>query len=258
MRSIYPNDCEIPSTAELRLALPLYTLDGMVCWRGSSLLLLRALRRGQGLGVWSIFLLTFALRSVAALSEKPILTVAPSLGDLGEGWTTNLVAYLIDPKSAPSEIDYRTAVDLSVSLNTQREAMKTNGRTGCALVFYGHGDLISNSGLYRVYIQRWKDVRSLHNAWVQFKMNPERVVRDEVAAGEDNYWTQEWWRRTLVRQNLVFRRGLFHVVVEAGAQSDHRPMLRLAEVIDAKIRGLPIPPSCPGAIAAPAPARLPE
>jgi hypothetical protein len=173
--------------------------------------------------------------------ENAILDVAPSVSELGAGWTTSLVAYLLDPRSCPSEIDYHGDAESSPQLGAQREVMKTNGRTGCGLVLYGHGDLIMNSGLYRVYIQRWNNRRSLHNCWVDWKMNPNRIVRDTSPVGEDSFWVNEWWRQTLVRQHLVFRRGLFHVVVEAGAESDFAPMIRLAQVLDAKIRGRSIP-----------------
>jgi hypothetical protein len=173
--------------------------------------------------------------------EKAILDVAPSVSELGAGWTTNLVAYLLDPRSCPSEIDYHGDPASSPELGAQREVMKTNGRTGCGLVLYGHGNLIMNSGLYRVYIQRWNNRRSLHNCWVDWKMNPNRIVRDTSPVGEDSFWVYEWWRQTLVRQHLVFRRGLFHVVVEAGADSDFAPMIRLAQVLDAKIGGRSIP-----------------
>ena len=173
--------------------------------------------------------------------EKAILDVAPSVSELGAGWTTNLVAYLLDPRSHPSEIDYRGDAESSPELGAQREVMKTNGRTGCGLVLYGHGNLIMNSGLYRVYIQRWSNRRSLHNHWVDWKMNPNRIVRDAPPVGEDSFWVNEWWRQTPVRQHLVFRQGLFHVVVEAGADADVAPMIRLGQVLEAKIRGRSIP-----------------
>jgi hypothetical protein len=150
-----------------------------------------------------------------------------------------VIAYLLDPRSHPSEIDYKGNVESSLLLGVQREVMKSNDRSGCALMFYGHGDLVMNRGLYRVYIQRWSSRRSLHNSWVRWKMNPDRVVRDLPPVGEDSFWVNEWWRQTLVRQNFAFRRGLFHVVVEAGAESDSGDLVQLAGVIDAKIRKSP-------------------
>ncbi len=177
----------------------------------------------------------------APLVEKPVTAIVPTLGELGPGWTTNVTAYLVDPRSTPSEIDYQMDAATSVMLSMQRQAMLTNSRTGCGMVLFGRGDLVMNSGLFRVYIQRWKDTRSLHNEWVGWKMNPNRVVRMHPFVGEDFFWTEEWWRRTLVRNNFVFRRGLFHVVVEAGADADPSHILRLAAVIDAKIGGRPVP-----------------
>jgi hypothetical protein len=175
--------------------------------------------------------------TLAVAEEKAILSVMPTLAELGDGWTTNLVAYLIDPRSSPPEIDYQGNPATSPRLDSQRLEMRVNGRTGCGLLFYGRGNLTMNSGLYRVYIQRWNDRRALHNDWVTWKMNPARVVRDMPAVGEDYFWIEEWWRETRLRQNLVFRRGLFHVTIEAGADSDWSAMVRLAQVIDGKIRG---------------------
>jgi hypothetical protein len=183
--------------------------------------------------------------AVAAPPPEPvaILAVTPSPEELGHGWTTNVVAYLLDPKSQPPEIDYRTDPKTSLLLEYQRSVMLTNNRTGCGLILYGRGNLVMNIGLYRVYIQRWDNTRSLHNSWVGWKMDPSRVLRADVSpVGDDCFWTEEWWRQTKVRNNFVFRRGLFHVTVEAGSDSDYRPMVRLAEVIDAKIRGRPVPP----------------
>src|SRR5262249_38086455 len=148
---------------------------------------------------------------VAALPERSVLDVVPSVTELGEGWTTNVVAYLIDARSQPPEIDYQNDPKVSLLLEAQRQAMTTNNRTGCGLVLFGRGDLVMNRGLYRVYIQRWNSKRALHNAWVGWKMNPNRVVRNNSPVGEDFFWIVDWWRQTPVEQDLVFRRGLFHV-----------------------------------------------
>ena len=171
----------------------------------------------------------------AAPQEKAVLDVAPTLQELGSGWTTNIVAYLLDPLSNPPEIDYHGDVRDSPLLEYQRDLMAKTSRTGCGMLLYGRSNLVMNSGLYRVHIQRWSNHRALHNAWVGYKMDPTRVVRDTPAIGEDLFWTNDWWRETLVGRNLVFYRGLFHVVVEAGADSELQPMIHLAQVIDAKI-----------------------
>ena len=161
-------------------------------------------------------LLGLACAVVRAAPEKAVLEVAPTLADLGSGWTTNIVAYLLDPLSHPSEIDYQHGVHDSPLLEYQRDLMSKTSRSGCGMLLYGRGNLVMNSGLYRVHIQRWSNRRALHNAWVGYKMDPTRVVRDTPPIGEDLFWTNDWWRETLVHRNLVFRRGLFHIVVEAG------------------------------------------
>jgi hypothetical protein len=114
--------------------------------------------------------------------------------------------------------------------------MKKDGRTGYAIIHYARKGDAHNADDYRVYIQRWGSIRPLHNAWVDWKMNRNRVLRPGPPLGEDFFWTIDG-----MLQNLAFQRGLFHVVIEAGSASAYEPMLRLAEVIDAKIRGKPIP-----------------
>jgi hypothetical protein len=182
-----------------------------------------------------LLLACFWLVQTWAADEKPISDVAPSLAELGEGWTTNLIAYLLDPRSQPSEIDYLNRKPSPV-LEYHRQEMAKDGRTAYGTIFYGHGDMVMGRGLYRVYIQRWGNTRSLHNRWVDWKMNPNWVVRTNEPVGEDCYWIEDQ-----MFQSLTFRRGLFHVSVEAGLASEYRPMIRLAKVIDAKIRGRPIP-----------------
>lgn len=173
--------------------------------------------------------------------EKAVLEVVPTVVELGNGWTTNLVTYLIDPKSNPSEIDHKGDPATSAEIRDQREDMKTNGRTGCAMILYGRTNLVMNRGLFRVCIQRWNNTRSLHNAWAGWKMNPSRVVRPLRAVGEDVFWVNQWSRDTLVSQDMVFRRGLFHVTIQAGSESDPALIVRLGEAVDAKIRGRPVP-----------------
>lgn len=179
----------------------------------------------------SFVVLLCALR-LSASEVKPILTVVPSLSELGPTWTTNVIAYLLDPRSHPSEIDYRHDIKTSPMLALQRANMEKDGRNAFAIVLYGRGDMTVNQGWHRVYIYRWENRRALHNRWVDWKMNPARIVRSISTPGDDYYWTDDGFM-----QDFTFRRGLFHVSIEAGSLSDYRPIVRLAEVIDAKMRG---------------------
>src|SRR5690242_18295578 len=126
----------------------------------------RAQRLAAAVGI----LLGLACAVVHAAQEKAVLEVAPTLADLGPGWTTNIVAYLLDPLSKPSEIDYQHDVRDSALLEYQRDLMSRTSRSGCGMLLYGRGNLVMNSGLYRVHIQRWSNRRALHNAWVGYKM----------------------------------------------------------------------------------------
>jgi hypothetical protein len=170
-----------------------------------------------------------------AAEEKPVLDVAPTVSELGAGWTTNQVMYLLDPRSQSPEIDY-LGRNPSPVLEYHRQHMKKDGRTAYADIHYGRGNMVVNQGRYMVTIQRWGETRSLDKRWVDWKMNRNWIVRATATAGEDCFWTDDG-----MFQKFTFRRSLFHVVIEAGSASEYMPMLRLGQVIDAKIQGKPIP-----------------
>jgi hypothetical protein len=190
------------------------------------------------------YLASFGPLSAQAGEPKGILEVLPAVTELGQGWTTNLVTYLYDRYSRPSEISYGEDPGNSRFLHWLRTSLQKDnssadclaGRTGYCLAHYGLGDLVFNSGEYQICVMRWSDRRSLHNSWVDWKMSRCRVVRDGVAVGEDFYWSED-----LTAQTLTLRRGLFTVSVTAGLRSDYRPMVHLSEAIDAKIRGRSVP-----------------
>src|SRR5262245_584238 len=64
-----------------------------------------------------------AVSAARAVEEKPLLAVTPSAAELGGKWTTNVIAYLLDPRSQPPEIDYRGEASTSLFLAAQREVM---------------------------------------------------------------------------------------------------------------------------------------
>ena len=66
----------------------------------------------------------FLLCSTAVLGAeaKALLEVAPSVAELGEGWTDRQVQYLIDPLSRPSKIGPEEL------LKTTRAMMARTGR----------------------------------------------------------------------------------------------------------------------------------
>jgi hypothetical protein len=190
-----------------------YVLCGLVCW--------------------------FGLTGVRAAGPKAILDLAPSLTELGEGWTTNLVVSLLDPLSSlPDKRGKPSSTRPSIP-GLKRTGKPTTGM-GWGRFHYGRGDLEVNGGGYFVSIQRWTNTNTLDRVWRQWQTstNAEQQVRSRSAIGEDSYWTE-----TDRFHSLTFRRAVFHVVVECGPKSDHSQLLHLAEVIDHKIS--PRPPSKP-------------
>jgi hypothetical protein len=185
---------------------------------------------------WILLVVTlFVTSDAGAADEKPILELAPTLAELGPGWTTNQVMYLLDPRCQSPEIDYLGRKPSPV-LEYQRQQMRKDGRTAYADIHYGRGNMVVNQGRYMVTIQRWGETRSLDKRWVGWKMNRNRIVRSTATVGEDCFWTDDG-----MFQSLTLRRDLFHVVIQAGSAAEYIPMLRLAQVIDAKIQGKPIP-----------------
>jgi hypothetical protein len=183
----------------------------------------------------NLLLALIGLVQARGAEEKAILDVAPTLAELGEGWTTNVVAYLLDPRSRPTEIDYhRDDPKSSPVLEIHRKQMAADGRTGYGMMLCGCSNTVANAGFCRVYIQRWGNTRTLHNRWVDWKMLPTRVLHAHPPVGEDSFW-----REDCMFQEFTFRRGLFHVCIEAGHGFDYRLLVHVAEIIDAKIRDKP-------------------
>jgi hypothetical protein len=186
----------------------------------------------------SLLALVICLGRTEAASERAVLEVAPSLGELGAGWTTNSIVALLDAKSqAPGTSSKRTADPKGKQTATLlRDTGGAKGQMGWVRMEYGRGDLVLNRGAYFVSIQRWGNTNALEKAWSGWKTRPDYMTWRGPAIGEACYWTEyEKYH------GLTFRRGLFHIVVSCGSESEHSGLLRLAEVIDAKIAGRPIP-----------------
>ena len=166
--------------------------------------------------------------------EKAILEVVPSLAELGDGWTTNAVVSLLDPLSRPWQIEGQTGG--KGQTNFLRTTPKTQNPMGWGRFCFGRGDMVLNRGAYFVSIQRWGETNALDKAWKGWETRPDYTLWRGPPIGEGCYWTQDD-----KFHGVTFRRGLFHVVITCGAQSDHSGLFRLAEVTDAKIAGRPIP-----------------
>jgi hypothetical protein len=180
--------------------------------------------------------LLISLVSANAAAEKPVLDVAPSLAELGEGWTTNSIISLLDPLSQPSGIAFKKPAEPKGLTGVPRTARSIKGRMGWVRMEYGRGDMVLNGGAYFVSIQRWGSTNALEKAWKGWKSRPDYTAWRGPPIGEACYWTEDE-----KYHGLTFRRGLFHVVVTCGSLSDHSGLFRLVEVIDAKIAGRTIP-----------------
>ena len=71
-----------------------------------------------------LLLVLIFLTQARPAEEKPILEIAPTLAELGAGWTTNIVAYLLDPLSKPAVIAYRGNSESDRLLDHLRTTMK--------------------------------------------------------------------------------------------------------------------------------------
>jgi hypothetical protein len=178
--------------------------------------------------------LVAAFLALAAMAEpveeRSLLELAPRLSELGAGWRTNYTAYLIDPWSHPPETAHQGNPETNPLLAFQRERMAQDGRTGYGWFLYGRDDSVVN-GWYALYIQRWTRPRELHNRWVDWKMTLTRVLHDCPPVGEDCFW-----REDCMFQEFSFRRGVYHVIIEAGVTRDYRSLWEIARVVDAKLR----------------------
>jgi hypothetical protein len=135
---------------------------------------------------------------------------------------------VLDPRSAGVPARSNQSPAQLLGTNHSPSQAKLSQAMGWARFHYGRGDLVVNRGAYFVSVQRWTSTNALNTAWRQWRISSEGSLNDAI--GEDAFWT-----RTERFHRLIFRRGLFHVVVECGPKSDHSQLLHLAEVIDAKI-----------------------
>jgi hypothetical protein len=185
---------------------------------------------------WGLLFVCLCLAPAQAAQEKAILDVAPSLTELGAGWTTNSIVTLLDPLSHPSGVAFKKQPDAKVMTNFLQTPLKTKGQMGWGRFHYGRGDMVLNGGLYFVSLQRWGNTNALEKAWKGWKTRPDNAVWRGPPIGEHCYWTEDE-----KFHGLTFRRGLFHAVVTSGSKSDRSGLIRIAEVIDDKITGRPIP-----------------
>jgi hypothetical protein len=186
-----------------------------------------------------IFLLPmlFWLPPAKADEQKAILELAPSLTELGGGWVTNQVIYLLDPRSHPAELVGPEIANSDQFMEEQRDRLKGSGRTGWGRLRYRHRAETGGDGEHLVYVERWEKIEALGNKWARCVKTPPGA-HPGPAIGDDAYWFED--KQFLY---LVFRRNLFLVQVVSRSRSGLSQMIRMARVIDSKIVGPVVPES---------------
>jgi hypothetical protein len=149
-------------------------------------------------------------------AERSVLEVVPTLAELGSGWTTNTLLSLLDPRSRPPAAS--SGKPLKSATNTVRRTRRPGHQTGWIRLEYGRGDMLLNKGAYFVSVQRWANTNALNQAWQGWAARPDYTAWRGLPLGESCYWTEDD-----KFHGLVFRRGLYHVVVTCGERSPAAP-----------------------------------
>lgn len=175
---------------------------------------------------WNQLATCFLLCSLTihAAERRPLLEVAPTVAELGEGWKAHRMIFLIDPLSQPSEIG---SEDL---LKTMSKMMADTGREAYLGMAIGHRAMTNHE--CRVNIQRWPSAEALTNHHYRKDPLPGKAP---PRIGQEAYWTGGEFV-----SGLAYRLDQYLVVIEGWASDDAR-ILRLAKVIEAKLAGKPIP-----------------
>ena len=209
-----------------------------------------------------------ALSSAGADADRPLLDLAPTPAELGQGWITNQLLVLIDPLSKPSE-----RVDSGNPLPTEavshyKQAMLNSGSKAYLQLRLMHRDA-SGRAAYRVYLQRWPSSRALVRA-VPFA--PESTNLPPPEFGQASRWTD-----AVGFDRLTFRRDQYCAVIDfdAAASPPRAPLAsaageplpnwqgitdaeylvlrRIAQVLDSKLAERSIPTNSPPLVIACAP-----
>jgi len=196
----------------------------------------RVLQLSSAVKNWLLLfsLLCLSLVRGQAAGATAILDVVPALSELGADWTTNATVTILDPLSRPARHPGHAPSKGMTNVFAAKAAAKD--QMGWGRFHFGRGNLLLNQGAYFVSIQRWDRTNTLNTAWTGWQSRPDYTPWRGAPIGESCFWTED-----AKFHGFTFRRGLFHVVITCGAQSDHAGLFRLAEVIDAKISGKSIP-----------------
>ena len=155
---------------------------------------------------------------------------APSISQLGAGWTSNHVVVLVDQLNPTNQICNEGEGWLKAAHNV------VGKRRGCeAQMVLRYGD---GSASVLVWINRFKDQSSIGGDWGRDKET--KVSLDALPKVGDEV---RFYQRAGMHNNIAFRRGNYLVDVE-GVSTPIEKLNQLAEVLDGnlvKARGQPAP-----------------
>lgn len=149
-----------------------------------------------------------------------IAHIAPSISQLGEGWTSNRVVVLVDQLNSTNDISNEGEGWLKAAYNVV-------GKRGCEaqmVLRYGYG-----SASVLAWVNRFKDRESIGDDWGRdkdTKVRPEALpkVGDEV----------RFYQRAGMHNNIAFRRGNYLIEVE-GVSTPIEKLKQLAEALDSNL-----------------------
>lgn len=146
--------------------------------------------------------------------------IAPSLSQLGAGWTSNQVVVFVDQRTPTNEIGH----EHNAWLKAAHSVVGKRGREAYLLVRYTYG---SNDAL--VWIIRCKDAQSVGDDWGRDK-ETKTSLENLPKVGEEVRFYQRHGRHN----NIAFRRGNYLVDVESVSVPVEK-LKQLAELLDANL-----------------------
>lgn len=147
-------------------------------------------------------------------------SIAPSLSQLGAGWTSNQVVVFVDQRTPTNEIGH----EHNAWLKAARSVVGKRGREAYLLVRYTYG---SNDAL--VWIIRCKDAQSVGVDWGRDK-ETKTSLENLPKVGEEVRFYQRHGRHN----NIAFRRNNYLVDIESVSVPVER-LRQLAELLDANL-----------------------
>ena len=149
--------------------------------------------------------------------EPSIDEIAPSLKQIGTGWTSNHIVVYVDQISPANEI-------CNESKGWLQAAHNVVGKNGCEAYAVIRYHSVSNQFL--VWINRFNRKESIPSDWgmdQQTKVKPAKLPQ----LGEE----VRFYQRHGMHNNIAFRRGNYLVDVE-GSNAEMEELKTLAELVD--------------------------